>query len=543
MAQTPRTTGTIPLPRACLEAPKALDLVGRYSEQRYAVTAFALDRPVGPFKTGQTIGAKELLARVAKATDTELAASGDVTVLQPRGTDKLKQALSDVVSEDPARRRCAAFELGEALRLEAIPPLVQALADDDRSVSRAALLALNSFEGDFAVNQWAGRSSVFELPGVKLDVDLLMWLVEDGADPGSREWVAAVSILGRARCGELSRSAWWNIYARRQGTIRATIRALGRCGDRDMRNPLENHLKNVSTNVEADRFEAAAALGKIGEIRRLAGCDPEATAVLVRCAAAYGLGFCGTADSLDALKQMLADPDSRVAELAALSLGRHDSDESVRLLGGTLNNEHAPVAVRAAAADALARSTRSDAHDALVNEARSARPATAAAAAEALGAVGGPAAVQALIPLLESEDRNIAAAAARSLASLGPTDASDTLASRLKDPKADLETRIALAIGLGQGRAPEAAGPLSEVALDGNADLRLRQYAARSLAMLADRAGQKTLRTFLEGDPPLQLRLLALRHLDLGDADETVGVLTWWATHGKPGPDQDNYLP
>jgi len=538
MSQASEQPQTVAAPRAYLEAAKALDLVGRRAGQTYVVVTRNLNGLVGPFAIGQEIAVPELLAMVAKATGTELSAAGDVPVFQHERPDELEQALSDVTAGDVQKRRCAAFALGESQRLVAAAPLMHAVSDENRSVSRAALLALASLEGDFYVDRWPGRLSVFELPDVTLDVDPLMWLIEDGAEPASREWLAAVSVLGRARNGELSRSAWWNIYARRQGTILATIRALGRCGDRDMRNPLESHLRSVTTNVEADRFEAAAALAKIGEVRRLVQSDPESTAVGIRCAAAYGLGFSGTAETLDALKRMLADPDSRVAELAALSLGRHDSEEAVELLGRTLNGQHAPMPVRAAAANALGRSTRPGAAAALATETKAAEPVVAAAAADALGTVGGPRAVKALAPLLDADDRWLVAAAGRALASLGPTDASGKLASLLADANTDLEVRIAIAIGLGQSRAPEAAGPLSTVAVDEDADLRLRQYAARSLAMLADRAGQATLRTFLDGDPPLQLRLLALRHLDLGDPHETVGTLTWWATHGKPRHEQ-----
>ncbi|MFO7899775.1 MAG: HEAT repeat domain-containing protein, partial [Planctomycetota bacterium] len=161
-----------------------------------------------------------------------------------------------------------------------------------------------------------------------------------------------------------------------------------------------------------------------------------------------------------------------------------------------------------------------------------------AAAAEALARLGGPGAVDALQGALEDNDRFVAAAAARGLAAIGDPRTRDRLAAMLAAPGTDPEVRVALVLGLGQSRDPEAEPALSKVALDADNHRRLRQYAVRSLAMLADRAGQKTLRALLAADPPARMTLLPLRYLDLGDDDETFRVLKWWATHGAPRHEQ-----
>ena len=539
------------VPRAWLEAEQALELLGRRAGLRYVVTAREADGLVGPFAVDQQLAAQDLLARVAKATGTELSWRGEVAVLQPAADAAAKaefqRALGEVKSADPRVRRYAAFALGESCRLEAVAALNGVLGDKDRAVRRAAVLALAAFEGDFAHGQWAGRLSVFELPGVKLDTDSLLWLVEDAAETASDEWKAAVSVLARAREGQLTRDVWdapWNRVP--GGTVPAAW-AMGRAGDPAARSTLEKRLRQPFTNAPADRYVVAAALGKLGlvgslrdhAIRKEKGSQPAD----VRAAAVYGLGFCrGTKAALEALKEATGDPDSRVRELAAFALGETDTKESAEVLAKLLADEKADVALRAAAARALVRVSDEQAQEALFAAAKDKDARVRAAAAEALGERGGHRAQELLAGMFRDSDRWVVAAAGRALASIGrypPKMVEDRSPDQwagfgylLIDPRADLEARIAVAVGLGQGRDPAAAAMLGRVALNPAADWRLRDYAVRSLAMLADRAGQPTLQKLIESQPPVRMTNLPLRYLDLGDAPKTVAYLSRWVTGG-----------
>jgi HEAT repeat protein len=529
----------VAVPRARLDPTRALGLLGRRAGRRYVVLQPCLGGVVGPFKPGAELVADDLLQSIADATGTELTRSGDVPVLQAPATERLDAALTDITSDDPARRRAAAYALGQSRRLEAVSPLMTAVGDPDESVRRAALLALEGLEGDFDTNAWPGRLSVFELPEVPVDSETLMWLAEEGAEPGSTPWQAAVSVLGRARDGQLSRSLWWNIWKRQPGAVPVSVRALGRCGDRDMRGPVRQIFSQPGDAGEPGRFEAAAALGKLREIRRLvtAAADPDNIPALKRCAAAYGLGFCPTTEAVDALGNLLDDPDARVRQLAALSLGRIGLPAAIRQLDETVRNKQADLASRAAAVRVLGRANDTTDFDTIAYASSSAEPALRAAAADALAERGGAEAADRLLPMLDDAAPDVVAAAARALGALGPGRGFERVAALLTQHDR-LDVRIAATVGLGQSRAPEAEPPLRRVAEDPDAQLRLRMYATRSLAVLVDRAGQDTLRRLIDADSPLQVRLLALRTLDLGDPKETAAVLTWWATHGKPRHEQ-----
>ncbi|MFW6158892.1 MAG: hypothetical protein ACOC8E_05995, partial [Planctomycetota bacterium] len=236
MAVRPDSGPLVTLPRRYLEAHQALALLGRQTDRPYVLTARTARGLVGPFEVGRQLTATELLGRVADAAGLELDTSRPAALLQPPAPDQLD--VTSLTSGEPASRRQAAFDLGESLRIEAVEPLMGAVADDDRSVARSALLALGAFEGDFAHNEWPGRLSLFELPDVALDRETLLWLIEEAAVPGGLEWKAATSILGRAREPELPRCIWWKVWRREPGCIGPAVWAIGRCGDPDLGNPI-----------------------------------------------------------------------------------------------------------------------------------------------------------------------------------------------------------------------------------------------------------------------------------------------------------------
>ncbi len=524
--------GSVEAPRVYLEAHRALSLAGKAAGQKYAVSVRELDGLVGPLTVGGRVAAKDLMERVAKATDTELSWKGGIAVFQPFPSDGLEKAVQDLKSPDRNARRRAVYALGETQRLEAIESLCGALGDKDPSVSFGAALALASLEGDFAHNEWPGRVSVFELPGLKLDLDSLLWLIEDEAARGGREWNAAVSVLARARERQLPRAIWMDVWAKRKNTIIPCIWAMGRCGDSEVKSTLAKRIRNTFTNQAGDRYAVGAALGKLGMLDILdmhAFGDRRGKTPEIRGAVAYGLGFAQDGSKAAVLlEKMLVDSDSRVRELAVFSLGELNTDKAVRMLSATLADGKADILLRAAAARALGRTTVPDAVKLLAAAAQQNDNRLRIAAAEALGDLGGRAAIGILQALVKINDRWVKASAVRSLAAIN-----GRAEALLTDPNTDVEVKVAAAIGLGQSRVPAAAGPLVKAAMDPANDRRLREYAVRSLAMLANRAGQPALKQLIEAESPVRMTVLPLRHLDLGDDAKMVEYVSDWIFRGK----------
>jgi HEAT repeat protein len=538
------------MPRAWLEAQKALTLLGRHAEAQYVVTVPRIEGLVGPFEVGQQVSAAELFKAVARASGTELSWRGEVAVLQPprERASRTGKAPGGLKSVDPKQVRYAAFAQGASFRVEAIGQLVALLKSKHAATRRATVLALNSFEGDFARNEWPGRVSVFELPGVKLDVDTLMWMVEEASPRGGQEWRAAVSVLARAREGQLGRSIWFNAWGKNPGTIMPTIWAMGRSGDPAMRATLDKRIRRTFTASHTDRFTTAEALGRLGMVGTLRKHTNKRYSALVRCAAAWGLGRCvENQRAFASLKGMLKDRDSRVREMAVLALIEMNSPEAIGLLSQILLDVKAETRLRCAAAGVFGSFSVEEveeigAHKLIDEILKDKDPRLRAALAEALGEMGGTRAANYLEGMLLDKDRWVRAAAGRAAASIGQelqVDLDEILVRArprftgiLTDPGADVEVRTAIAIGMGQGRSAGYAAPLAKVALNPKEDWRLRKYAARSLAMLAERAGQPALKKLLNMKTGA-ITDIPLRYLDLGDAAKTTAYLAPWVTRGR----------
>jgi HEAT repeat protein len=533
-------TGTFTVGRVYLEAPAALVLLGRRSSARYVVTARDLPGLVGPFTVDQKISPASLLRAIASATGNQLSWQGAVAVIHPAlaggGQQALTDALARLKSKVVSERRYAAYKLGESLRPEVIPHLLGALGEQDPTVRRAVTMALDQFEGDFEHNEWPGRISVFELASVKLDTDTLMYIVEEAAAPGTAEWRAAVSILGRAREGQLARSIWWNAWMKRQGTMMPTIWAMGRSADPDMRVCLEKRIRKTFTNNATDRFTTAEALARAGLVRSLRKHTSKRQKLLVRAAAVYGLGRCGPgAEVVDTLKAMLKDPSGQVRELAVAALIQTGSPRGRELVAKLLLDSSTGIGMRVAAVAALLESPDQElagslSYAKLLNTVLQDKdPRIRAAMAEVLGTRGGSQVVFPLDKLIRDKDRWVRAAAVRALASLG---CDYGLLAKQNDSQLDIEVRTANVIGMGQSRDPGFAPILGKIALTPGEDWRLRKYAARSLAMLANRSGQPALKKLLELKNGA-ITDIPLRYLDLGAADVTTSYLIPWLTRGR----------
>jgi HEAT repeat protein len=561
---------TVTIPRPWLDAPEAIELVSKQTGLRYVVTARNLKGLTGPFYTDEKVKVKKLIEMVARASGMEILTVDGVTILQPELSSDMQtefhKAIKDVRCENTEQRRRGAFILGESCRVDAIPLLVELLGDKEDKVRRTALLSLASFEGDFDYNQWEGRLSIFELPSVKLDTDNLLWVIEESAPAGGYEWKSAVSLLARARESQLSRAIWMEAWNKTPGTIMTVIRAVGRCETPDVKAMLEKRLRETFTNNPADRFEAGESLGYLGMVdilrEHLLGGTKTRYTPLIRMASAYGLGFCkNSSRAVEALKTALTDSDPRVREMAVFALGKINNEESRNVLVNLLLDENTPVDVRVAGI-LFAPYTSQEVTNAIFKLCSDSNPRIRAGVAEALGQIGGFRSISLLAQMVRCDnDRWVRAESARSLAiifshvnspELHKSGSSGTdfetrvaevrgkisttaiydLFKELIAPKADPEVKLAAVIGMGQSRSPEWSELLSKVALDPDENYRIRKYAARSLAMLANRAGQATLLKLIEAQPPVRMTDVPLRYLDLGDADKTVKYLIPWVTKG-----------
>lgn len=548
---------TVIMSRPWLDVSRAMELASRQTGLRYVITARNLNGLIGPFYADEKVNVKKMVEQVAETSGMEIIKMDGIIVLQPKlSTDiqtEFQKALKDIRSADPKQRRAGAYILGESCRVEVIPLLVGLLGDNEHMVRRMALLSLASFEGDFEHNQWCGRLSIFELPSVKLDTDTLLWIIEEASPVGGYEWKSAVCLLARARESQLPRVIWEEAWNKTPGSIMPVIRAVGRCGVSDVKTMLQKRIRETFTNNPTDRFEAGEALGHLGMVdvlkEHLLGETKSSYSPQVRMAAAYGMGFCRTAPgAVEALKSALRDTDARVRQMATFALAEMNSEESRKVLGNLLLDENMPADVRIVGVLCAPR-TSAEVVDVVFKLCSESNPRIRVAVADALGQIGGSRSIPLLAQMACSDsDRWVRAESARSLAIVFPhvmsPEINKTAGARIipaqyydmfKDllaSKSDPEIKLAAVIGMGQSRSPEWAELLSKVALDPNENYRIRKYSARSLAMLAKRAGQSTLLKLIEAKPPVRMRDVPLRYLDLGNVDKTVEYLLPWVTKG-----------
>ena len=198
-----------------------------------------------------------------------------------------KRAVPSLISilgdEDSWVRREAALALGELGDERAVDPLINALNDDEGIVRLYALRALGNLKDTRAV------------PHV---VDALR------GDNSWRQWIGALR-------GDENR-------VRQEA---ATV--LGKIGDREA---VSHLLKALKHDVSTVREEAAIALGELGDNEAI----PALTEALkdynrrVRASAAFALGELGDKSGLSVLINTLDDPDELIrlrSELALLKLG------------------------------------------------------------------------------------------------------------------------------------------------------------------------------------------------------------------------------
>lgn len=543
------------IPRSYMELHTALQNAAMQTGLRYVVTVPKLKGVIGPFTPGDRISLTKLLDAIASKAKLSLSWQNRIAIFQPSHNEeqqaRLQRYLTDMSSNEMSRRRTACHTLGLSARIEAIPTLCETIKDDKREIYILAARALALYEGDFSHNEWYGRLSVFELPEIKLPVENLLWLVEEGTPPGSKAWKSAISLLGRAREGRLSRSVWDFVWDKDRvpDAMTDVIWALGRSGDPSCGPCLDRRLRQPVTNIPHQRYVTATALAKLGLIEILnkllsasSGTDNES--IEIRSAIAFGLGYCANGSAIEVLQKCLCDPVKQVRELAVLSLGRIRTPRSHEILSSILLNNEGNISLRVASATALAMQlTPADECKELIESAKDTNPAIRTACAMALGIIGGKKAQETLASLIMDSHKDVVCAAVHALTSIGPykkvsghqaTDKWGGCATLLESQQTDTDIRIAIAIGMGESRCPEASEYLASVAYNTENCERLRKYSARSLAMLANRAGQSALLKLLESDSSQRITDIPIRYLDMGDPAKTLSYLSKWLTSGTP---------
>ncbi len=204
-----------------------------------------------------------------------------------RITETIITALQD---EDPFIRRCAAsaIETGEIDDERVAKPLVALLKDDDPTVREAAARALGHITSQSAVKPLITALSDV-VPNVRMYAAIAL------GNLGDRQ---AVEPLIETLKTDSSDPAAWAIYA------------LGRLGDQRAVELLLDALAGRFGN--AVRHFAAAAVGRLGDGRAfepLVGALHDED-VVIRIAAAEGLGYLGNKDALPLLERAVENDDA-----------------------------------------------------------------------------------------------------------------------------------------------------------------------------------------------------------------------------------------
>ena len=213
-----------------------------------------------------------------------------------------------------------------------------------------------------------------------------------------------------------------------------------------------------------------------------------------------------------ALIAALKDPDPKVREAAASSLGQL---EDPRAIPGLIEASHdANSDVRAAALQSLSRFDDPRVIDPMMLALKDPNKDVRQDAAESLGRFNDPRAVRPLMAALTDSSADVRQAAAQSLGELHDAQAVPALSAALKDPKSDVRQAAAQALG---ELELKSAPPALIVAL-GDSDADVRQAAAQSLGEIQDPHAVPGL-TALLSDPNGDVRESAVNSLsEIGDA-------------------------
>jgi HEAT repeat protein len=351
-------------------------------------------------------------------------------------------------------RRAALTTLGQSGDIEALPFLLDGLADRARSVREGAAMSLERLHDDIPNED--GRRIESALRTVPQDVIVKLVRLLGSEDRQVRRaaatllgWARAVQALGplaqALRDDEVHDVAAQAIAAHGPAAV-APLCELLRDADADLRPMLLDLMP---------RLGAAAADPRVGALLATAVEQGEVESA---AAAARSLGEVGGKDALAPLFHAVETGEPEVASCAAIALGRLGTryPDEVRMLVATrgldaeigphlcrilsaigrgedrplllaaLRNESAEL--RRAAAEALpGLGPDPESMAALLFALPDETAAVRAAAARALGVLGNPQAVEALVGASQDREAQVRAAAVRSLGQIGDARALDTL--------------------------------------------------------------------------------------------------------------------
>lgn len=369
--------------------------------------------------------------------------------------------------------RKAVYEcLGSVAGIEAVPLLMEGLADGGKSVREASAKALASLRarisGAPSVGEWDSLVREGARPRV---VDTLLSLVE-GSDSELQR--AAVTLLGSIGDGSAAPAilrACRNerlfpeclLALRAIGSVTVSLlerefsngdeetkrSVLRICGEMMFRDSLELARKGMRDPSPMVREAAAATVGKIGlselvpdvsallndldpdvrdtaltTLALLSGTDTEAVTGVAGALAIsddpekrrYAAFLCGVLHDEARLALLLKDEDARVRKGAVQGLSQLAGGDAVHYLILALTDEDPDV--RSAAATTLGESHRKEAVDALALAARDTDPWVRCAALRSLGRVGGSRALPEIEAALDSSDGLLSLAALEALAGI-----------------------------------------------------------------------------------------------------------------------------
>ncbi len=258
---------------------------------------------------------------------------------------------------------------------------------------------------------------------VRFGLAILLILGPVAAVPGARADVPP-DILRPILLHEQARNADDGVLAgytahQDPGVRARAYRALGRLQDPDL---LDTLAKGLNDGDPAVRAEAAFDLGQLFD----ASAEPALTAALkreqastVRARLVEALGKCGTEASVDTLADLLAAPDTSVAQAAAVALGALGVrgvglDKAGTRLDAALRSDNSGLAWRAAFA--VQRGKVANTRSGLARAVRSADPLTRIYAARAVGALGLRRMGEMLVPLLGDSDWRVRVEALKGIA-------------------------------------------------------------------------------------------------------------------------------
>lgn len=518
----------------------------RRNAARSALAALASGRASDPAAVIDALA--ELLASAADPDVRLLSATALGESENPAARPPLEHALAD---EDTNVAASAADALGVLGDTRSVPALTEALRSDSFWLDAAVVAALGAIGGADAREALANAAADPELAGMVAaalgeigaaeGLDLLEHVLS-GA-PAAREAVleGAAAILAAnpgLRPPEWLRSAAGEaadeLLARATDPIDLqSARLLGILGSEAAADRLVRALCAPGADDSAmvgigllPRSLAAPLL-----LRRLGGAHSESEKLrLLEATPAIG-----DAAAAHEIAEFLGDPSRAVRSAAAEALGRSDPQVVLPILFAVARDpnrrrwgvralsrmpatgpeplqpylEDPDPAVRAAAAEGIARCGHAEAGRLAVALRRETDPETRVAMARALGIAGGSEAARELAGLVTASDDSLRFAAVEALGRTGAAEAFPPLLAALTDRRPELQAAALYALGeLGD---PRGSGPVAERLASGSRDLR--RTAAVALDHLAPPDALDRLNAAL-ADSDREVRLTAVRLLE-----------------------------